>query len=421
MKAKKIVTALAATALILTGCGNKTSDASDEIVTSISEPVEITFWHAMNGSQEEALTKLTKDFMEANPNITVTLQNQSSYGDLQQKLTATMQSPNNLPTITQAYPGWVYTAIQDGMLVDLKPYIENADKNLAFDNYADILEGLREGVEVDGKVYGLPFNKSTEVIFYNKTLFEELNLEVPTTLEELASVSKTIYEKKGIPGVGFDSLSNYYVTYLENKGIKLDSNLDPTSDASIEAAQYYLDGIKEGYFRIAGTDSYLSGPFANEQVAMYIGSNAGESFVKQGTEGKFEYGVAAYPSETVIQQGTDIYMFNAASAEQKTAAYLYMKYLTSTDSQIYWAIQSGYMPVRESAVTSDEYKNSGSSIAPVLAEITNKKLYTMPNVAGSTQALNDVKATMEAILSKKDSNVKDAMEDLKTTLSSTWE
>lgn len=421
MKTKKIVTATAAAALLLTGCSSNTSDTSDEIVTSITEPVEITFWHAMTGDQEEALTKLTEDFMEENPNITVTLQNQSSYSDLQQKLTATMQSPSNLPTITQAYPAWLSTAMEDDMIVDLTPYIESTDENLAFDNYEDILEGLREGVEVDGKIYGLPFNKSTEVIFYNKTLFDELGLEVPTTLEELAEVSKVIYEEKGIPGAGFDSLSNYYATYLQNEGISFDSSLDPTTDVSVAAAQYYLDGINEGYFRIAGTDNYLSGPFANEQVAMYIGSNAGESFVKQGTEGKFEYGVAAYPSESVIQQGTDIYMFTSASAEERTAAYLYMKYLTSTDSQIYWAIQSGYMPVRESAITSEEYINSGSSIAPVLSEITSKNLFTLPNVSGSTQALNDVKATLEEILSKSNSDVESALESLKSTLASDWE
>ena len=44
----------------------------------------------------------------------------------------------------------------------------------------------------------IPFNKSTEVIWYNKDLFEELNLEVPTTYEEFANVAKTITEEKGI-------------------------------------------------------------------------------------------------------------------------------------------------------------------------------------------------------------------------------
>ena len=78
----------------------------------------------------------------------------------------------------------------------------------------------------------------------------------------LLAFSKTIKEKKNIPGAGFDSLNTFYTTFLNTEGHKFDSNFDVTSDVSVKAANYYLDGIKEGYFRIAGTDKYLSGPFS---------------------------------------------------------------------------------------------------------------------------------------------------------------
>ena len=71
-------------------------------------------------------------------------------------------------------------------LLDLKPYIEN--ETLKFDNYEDILKGFKEETTLDGKIYGMPFNKSTEVIWYNKTLFDELGLKVPTNYDEFVSV-----------------------------------------------------------------------------------------------------------------------------------------------------------------------------------------------------------------------------------------
>lgn len=418
MKTKRLFASVMATTLMLAGCSNNNAGGSSEIITELKEPVEITFWHAMNGDQEKALQELTKGFMDSNKNVTVTLQNQSKYTDLQQKITATLASPKDLPTMTQAYPGWVLNAINDGLIQDLKPYIEH--ETLKFDNYEDILPGLRKGAEVDGKIYGVPFNKSTEVIWYNKTMFEELGLSVPTTYEEFAEVSKTIYEKKGIPGAGFDSLQTFYTTFLKTEGKDFDPELDVTSPESIKAAQYYLDGIKEGYFRIAGTDAYLSGPFANEKVGMYIGSNAGEGFVKKGVDGKFEYGVAPYPSNVSIQQGTDIFVFSSATAEQKTAAYQYLQYLTSKDSQIAWAVQSGYMPIRKSAIESEEYKTSGSSIAPILAEAT-KNMYSLKNVSGADGAFREVNTVLEGILSNKDSDVKKAMEEYKETLKTIWE
>ena len=422
MKFKKL-TSLALSAVLMTGlmtgCGSKNNASSEEIVTEITEPVEISFWHAMSGDLEKTLEKLTDKFMEANPNITVTLQNQSSYNDLQQKMTATLASPKDLPTLTQAYPHWMINAMQDELLVDLKPYIEN--ETIGSENYNDILEGFRNSSEIDGKIYGMPFNKSTEVIWYNKTLFDELGLEVPTTFEEFAQVAKTITEKKGIVGAGFDALNNFYTTYLKNKGVDFNSETDVTSAESVEAANYYLDGIKDGYFRIAGTDMYLSGPFANETLGMYVGSNAGESFVKQGVDGKFEIGVAPYPAESVMQQGTDLYMFSSATAEQRTAAFEFLKFLTSTENQITWGVETGYIPATHAAISSDEYKNSGSLVSSILEEATSKNLFINDVAQGVDSAYNESRVVMEDILADKNSDVKSKLEAYRNTLMGIYE
>lgn len=422
MKFKKL-TSLALSAVLMTGlmtgCGSKNNASSEEIVTEITEPVEISFWHAMSGDLEKTLEKLTDKFMEANPNITVTLQNQSSYNDLQQKMTATLASPKDLPTLTQAYPHWMINAMQDELLVDLKPYIEN--ETIGSENYNDMLEGFKTASEIDGKIYGMPFNKSTEVIWYNKTLFDELGLEVPTTFEEFAQVAKTITEKKGIVGAGFDALNNFYTTYLKNKGVDFNSETDVTSAESVEAANYYLDGIKEGYFRIAGTDMYLSGPFAAEQLGMYVGSNAGESFVKQGVDGKFEIGVAPYPAESVMQQGTDLYMFSNATAEQRTAAFEFLKFLTSTENQITWGVETGYIPATHAAISSDEYKNSGSLVSSILEEATSKNLFINDVAQGVDSAYNESRVVMEDILADKNSDVKSKLEAYRNTLMGIYE
>ena len=421
MKFKKLTSLALSAALmtgLMTGCGS-TKSASTEIVTEITEPVEITFWHAMNGDLEKTLQNLTNKFMESNKNITVTLQNQSSYPDLQQKITATTASPKDLPTLTQAYPHWMVNAVQDELLVDLKPYIEN--ETIGDKNYNNILEGFRKGSEIDGKVYGMPFNKSTEVIWYNKTLFDELGLEVPTTFEEFAQTAKTITEKKGIVGAGFDSLNNFYTTYLKNKGVDFNSETDVTSAESVEAANYYLDGVKEGYFRIAGTDNYLSGPFAAEQLGMYVGSNAGESFVKQGVDGKFEIGVAAYPAESVMQQGTDLYMFSNATPEQRTAAFEFLKFLTSTENQVTWGVETGYIPATQDAIATEDYTNSGSLVAPILSDATSKNLFINKVAQGVDSAYNEAKVVMEDILSDKNSDVKAKLEAYKNTLMGIYE
>ncbi len=175
-----------------------------------------------------------------------------------------------------------------------------------------------------------PFNKSTEVLFYNADLLKQYGVKVPTTLDELKEAAKTIYEKSNheVVGAGFDSLNNYYAIGMKNKGIDFTKELDFASDASKEVVKYYADGIRDGYFRTAGSDKYLSAPFQNKKVAMYVGSTAGESFVAKGAkEAGFEYGVAVRPEKYDLQQGTDIYMFEGSTTEeQRTAAFLYLKF-----------------------------------------------------------------------------------------------
>lgn len=424
MKFKSIAawTLAATAALTLAACGNSNNEGETEaadIVTELPEETTVTFWHAMNGAQEEALTKLTEDFMAENPNVKVELQNQSSYPDLQAKVNSTLPSPKDLPTITQAYPGWLWNAAQDSMLVDLDPYIDN--DSIGWGDQEAIRQPLLDGARINDVQYGIPFNKSTEMLFYNVDMFEEYDVEVPTNMEELAAVSKEIYEKSNgsVVGAGFDSLNNYYTIGMKNQGVDFDRDLQFDSAESKEVINYYAEGIKEGYFRVAGSDAYLSGPFANEQVAMFIGSIAGEGYTAKDTEGKFAYATAARPDAINIQQGTDVYMFDSATAEQRTAAFLYLKYLSTPESQLLWAVSTGYMPTLDSVLHSDEYKNSGMQV-PLALEDATKELFAIPVVENADPAYNEIRSIMENILANSDKDVDQLIEESVPVLENAW-
>ena len=431
MKFKSLVKATLATASVvaLTACGANSSnngssqqaETKKDIVTEVKSETTITFWHAMNGQQEKALQKLTEDFMKANPNIKVELQNQSQYKDLQAKINATLTSPKDLPTITQAYPNWLYNAAEQDALVDFKPYIEN--ETIGFKKGEEIRPELMEGAKIKGVQYGIPFNKSTEVLFYNADLLKQYGVKVPTTLDELKEAAKTIYEKSNheVVGAGFDSLNNYYAIGMKNKGIDFTKELDFASDASKEVVKYYADGIRDGYFRTAGSDKYLSAPFQNKKVAMYVGSTAGESFVAKGAkEAGYEYGVAPRPEKVNIQQGTDIYMFQSASEEQRTAAYLFLKFLASPESQLTWAQATGYIPVVSKVLDSAEYKNSKSKVPAAIAE-GKKELFSIPVIENADSAYAEITKIQEKVYSDVNgSSVDKVLEASKAEFQSVW-
>ncbi|MBD5430696.1 extracellular solute-binding protein [Lactobacillus sp.] len=431
MKFTKKLAAISIAALALLGttaCSNKSSSnnssSSAKVATKITKKTTVVFWHGMSGTQEKTLKSLTKEFEKKNPKITIKLENQGNYTNLQAKINSTLQSPNNLPTITQAYPGWLINAANSKRLVDMTPYINNTKIGWGSAAKSDIRKELLNGAKINNTQYGIPFNKSVEMLTYNKDLLDKYGVKVPKTMDELKKAAQTIYKKsKGkVVGAGFDSLSNYYVLGMKDEGENFTKNLNFTSSKSKKVINYYADGVKAGYFKTAGSDGYLSTDFSNQKIAMFVGTSAGESFVKLGVGNKFQYGVAPRPSKYNMQQGTDIYMFNKGTAEQKTAAFMYIKFLLSKKQQLTWANQTGYIPVTNSVINSSAYKNSTKSKVPAQLSKAMKNLYSVPVVTNSNAAYTELNPIMQNILAqaKKGKSWNSQIEAGKTKLQSTW-
>ncbi|MDF7638221.1 extracellular solute-binding protein [Lactobacillus sp. ESL0791] len=428
---KWAVAAVAALALMGTAaCSNgKSNSSSSGIPSKIDKKTTVVFWHGMQGDQATTLKKLTAEFEKKNPNINVKLEGQGSYSesqnDLQAKINSTLQSPKNLPTITQAYPDWLTAAAKNKMLVDLTPYINNKDVGWGSVKASGIRSDLLSGATINGKQYGIPFNKSTEIMIYNKDMFKKYGIkQVPTTMAELKQDAQTIYKKSNhqVVGAGFDSLSNYYVLGMKDEGVDFSKNIDFAGSTSKKVLNYYADGIKDGYFRMPGSDKYLYIPFTNKKVAMIITSSSTETWVKGSLKNKFTYDVAARPGKYTMGQGTDIYMFKQASAMQKAAAFKYMRFLVSKESQLTWAKATGYIPVNSAAAESSEYKDNKDLKLPAQLENAMTDLYSVPVVkdAGATYGLlNPIMQNILAAAQKKQ-NIDNAIKSGKTKFDASW-
>ncbi len=405
---KKLLSVLALSILTLTGCG--ATNSSTEVVTELTEPVTISFWHAMNGAQEESLTKLTETFNQENDMITVELVNQGDYSTLQTKLTSAGTS-NTLPTMAQAYTNWMYEYNTNGWLTDLAPYIN--DENVGIDTEAFVPAFIDEVTTEDGSVWAIPFNKSSEVMYVNLELLGDH--EIPTTLDELVETSKAIYEETGKPAIGFDSLSNYFAqtTALcgDSDWVDADGNITFNTDCVADGIKMYQDGIAEGWARVAGEDGYLSGPFGNGDLAFNIGSTAGATYIDSGVDGKFDYTTASYPASSVPQQGTNLAVFNTATAEEQFAAYTYITYLVEDENTATWATETGYLPVTTAAYDTDIYTSyaEGNATATAALNQLDKMKVIVPVFGGSNEIYNvNVNDFMSSVL--------EANEDVATEL-----
>lgn len=417
MKLKKgLAVALTATMAFgtLTGCSsngsnNETTTNGTNETTSVAESTSATettsgaaadntgiesctieFWHAMSNKQEEELTALTEKFNAENEyGITVNLTNQGKYSDLSSKLTANAAA-DTLPDLAQAYNNWLSS--YSDKLVHLDDFVAND-----FDNWDDIVSGYRDENSQFGFISGVPFNKSTYVLFYNKTLFDELGLTAPTTWDELLTVAETIKTEKGIETIGWDDLAGMFQAMLaQNECDYIDENgalFD--NEKGLETVEYIMNLYNNGYARLVGDDGYFSTTISNQRIASYVGSSTGASYI---TADGWELGVAPLMSKTdkaANAAGTNIVMFSRDTNKQK-AAWEYLKFLTTAENTTEWAMVTGYLPVRTSAYESSEYQTFMESDPTSVAAYSQADSFiSQPAFEGSYDVMQVVNTTLE--------------------------
>jgi multiple sugar transport system substrate-binding protein len=419
-----MVSALAC--LALSGCGSHeavyTIDTnSDAYKVDWSVDVKgttINFWTPFGSNVEDVLEKEVVSGFESKYGVTVVCESQGGYDNLE-KAVVLAASTNSFPQITLAYPDHQAAYIYSDILVALDYYFENdSDDNFNIsDFYSDYMAENQELLyKGDGSPYtmGVPFNKSTETLSYNKTFFtwagaKDSKIFVPTTWEEVKSVNTEIltfmapyfgkiaasdykaYAKgdalpSGVSTVldfsevtadkfrplSYDSQSNFFITTCRQWGGEyttagkgtLKGYLAYDSDPVREGLSWMQDAYNKKLIctpdDLAGESTkYSSEYFKNLMTFMMIGSSAGvENGAPAGN--KFKVGIAPIPYKDadhkyVISQGTNLVLLNSGTSAQRKASWMLLKYL-SKEANGLWSALSGYYPSCDYAQKSKDYQ-----------------------------------------------------------------
>ena len=391
-KMKKILAMLLACMMVLSmvACGAQSAPAATEAPAPAAteapapaateapapaetepEEVELVFWHAMSGANEEAMIKITEDFMKEYPHITVKLENQGGYTDLFDKLMASAKS-NQLPHLAQIYSNRLSWYVDKGLVLDLTPYMNDPAIGFTAEELADIPEMFLDNCIWDGGQYALPFNKSMMVLYYNVDMLAEAGVEVPTTWEEWAEASKKLTKdtdgdgEADIYGTVFaNNLSTDIAPWIHQAGgtaLLDDATGTPLfeSDAMKEAITFLNGMFQDGSARFAGEDKNANVPVQQGRAAMCVASTSALPTIEKNTLEGINIHCAALPGHKTNDQlyyGTNVTIYDVGTDAEKEAAWLYLKFFIATDNTAYFASQTGYMPVRKSAMNSDVYKD----------------------------------------------------------------
>lgn len=406
--------------------------------------VTITFYHTMGTNLSTVLDDYIVEFNKLYPNIHVSWEAIGSYDDVRDQI-STQIFVGSQPNIAYCYPDHVALYNMAGAvatldnLIDSKIETKRADGTtetlgLTAEQKADFIEGYyNEGKQFgDGLMYTMPLSKSTEVLYYNKTFFDQNGIKVPTTWAEMEQVCAQIkaIDPNSIP-LGYDSEANWFITMCEQYNSPYTSATEPhylfNNEKNIEFVKMFRDWYQKGYLttqKLYG--AYTSGLFTSTTGVtsyMSIGSSAGATYQRpaKGADGTypFEVGIATIPqvSETnrkVISQGPSLCIFDKANPQEVVASWLFVKYLTTTiEFQAEFGMASGYVPVIKSVAQNEVYADflasadGGDYVTALSAKVCLEQedaYYTSPAFNGSSTARDQVGALLPKCLTLTDDN-----------------
>lgn len=321
--------------------------------------VKITYWGSFSANLGEAEREVVNRFNQSQNEVEVEYQFQGSYEETAQKLTAALQARTQ-PEVSLLSDVWWFKFYLNRALAPLNDFFRahNVDKN----DYVDPLinEGIRKG-----QIYWVPFARSTPIFYYNKAAWQEAGLpdRGPETWEEFKTWVPKLLKKDSSGKVTRYAFAHpgaaSYIAWLFQCVVwqwggaysDPDFKIRIAEPPAVQAGEFYRSTTVEGW---ASTPQNIDNEFRGGIAAAIMGSTAGLAGHEKNAQ--FPVGTAFLPKGPAgfgcCTGGSGLAILAATPPDKQEAAFKYIKFATSTETTIFWSQNTGYMPVRKSAIES---------------------------------------------------------------------
>jgi len=381
MRVKRIITFLSIISLLavgmLVGCSNTEETTIPQETEEEVVEIVLSGWAA--SPEETALLEQTlKDFEAKYPNIKVKHDViNSQYMDVMKTRLIGGEAADVFYLDSSEAPALIET----GVLESLDDYIANTP-DFDMDDYE---KPLLEAFQADGKTYGLPKGYSTLGLFYNKKMFEEANLEVPTTFEEFREASKLLTKGDEVYGFGVapELARMYYIAESKGGQVVTDDLASFADPKVVEGLQPIVDMhlIDKSIAQPSEVGASWGGEmFGQQKTAMVIEGNWAIPYL-QNNFPELDFGIAEVPTidgKNGTMAYTVSYVMNKDS-KHKDASWKLISYLTGKEGMETWTSKGFELPSRKSVAANlgydqDELRGAlvaGASYATVWQAGTN--------------------------------------------------
>lgn len=389
---------LLATLILLTGCHGSRGLQAFEIPESFdtSRNYEITFWakNDTNKTQTDIYKKAIEDFQELYPNITVNLRLYTDYGRIYNDVITNI-STGTTPNVCITYPDHIATYLTGvNIVVPLEELFADSryglgGNELRYDGPTreEIISQFLSECAFSEHYYAIPFMRSTEACYVNKTYVESMGYELPDVLtwDFIWQVSEAATAKDSdgtylvngqkvmIPFI-YKSTDNMMIQMLRQKGAGYSTAQgdillfnDTTRELLYTVAQHAQTGAFSTFKISSYPANFLNAGqciFAIDSTAgaTWMGTHAPLSDISEDALVEFETEVYPIPQfdpddPQMISQGPSVCVFNKPDDQEVLASWLFAQYLLTNEVQIAYAETEGYVPVTSKAQDSAEYQD----------------------------------------------------------------
>lgn len=413
--------------------------------------IHLVFYHTMNAGLREVLSQYIAKFEEMYPDYKIDAKQIGGYDDVRDQISSEILIGEQ-PNIAYCYPDHVALYNKAGAVSTLDDFIASTETltradgsteqvGLTEEQKNDFIKGFYdEGAQFgDGKMYSMPFSKSTELLYYNKTFFEAHSdkIEVPThwwCTEDCPANCKSSMEKvceeikkidSNLIPLGYDSEANWFITMCEQLGSPYTIAVSDTKEGYFlfdnDTNKEFVKRFSQWYGKAWVTTqelnngAYTSEQFKKKEVMMCIGSSGGAKHQIPTSDKPFEAGITSIPqidqnNKKVISQGPSVCIFNNRDSNKVKMAWVFVKYLTTSPQfQADFSLASGYIPVIKSATEDPVYqdemsKANGTTGLPQLAInmglAQSDYYYVSPAFYGSSVARDQVGQLIQTCFSQ---------------------
>ena len=389
---------LLAMLLSLSGCHGSRGMEAFQIPESfdISRDYEITFWakNDTNKTQTDIYRKAIEDFQELYPNITVNLRLYTDYGRIYNDVITNI-STGTTPNVCITYPDHIATYLTgvnivvplDGLFADSRYGLGGSELRYDGPTREEIVPRFLEECAFNGHYYAIPYMRSTEACYVNRTYVEALGYTLPEVLTwdyvwEVAEAAAARAEdgtylvngqKVMIPFI-YKSTDNMMIQYLKQRGADYstpEGDIGLFNDTTESFLYEIADHVDSGAFSTFKISSYPANFLNAGQCVFAIDSTAGATWmgaeaplsdISEDAFVDFETAVRMVPQydpehPQMISQGPSICVFNKADPQEVLASWLFAQYLLTDEVQIGYARTEGYLPVTVKAQESPAYQD----------------------------------------------------------------